>query len=173
MKVYFITISGKEALVAAKAKPYKNIPEDHWEILCDHFASQDFEGNSETGELMSQLDCFEERHFKNNSWRSEYTQQKHAEMIASREEALTQAQAQAHEITDPVDPALSAKSVMGPISIDEYAIMTQSLGTRSRWQKRVGSLPRLKSVGGPRATSISNDTAVQCEHAETIASLKQ
>ncbi|PON74315.1 hypothetical protein PanWU01x14_051470 [Parasponia andersonii] len=124
---------------------------------------------------MSPIDCFEERHFKNNSWRNEYTQQKYAKMIASREEALTQAQAQAqvHEIADPMDPALSAEFVVGPISIDEYAIMTQSLGTRSRWQKGIGSLSRLKSVGGPRATSISNVAAVQHKHTETITSLKQ
>ncbi|PON79180.1 hypothetical protein PanWU01x14_012960 [Parasponia andersonii] len=94
-------------------------------------------------------------------------------MIASREEALTQAQAQSHKIADLVDPALSTESVVGPISIDEYVTMTQSLGTRSRWQKEVGSLPQLKSVRGLRATSISNVTAVQHEHAETIASLKQ
>ncbi|PON62517.1 hypothetical protein PanWU01x14_138380 [Parasponia andersonii] len=87
----------------------------------------------ETGELMSPIDSFEERHFKNNSWRNEYTKKKHAEMVASREEALTQAQAQAQEIADPVDPALSAESVVGPTTIDEYAIMTQSLGTCSWW----------------------------------------
>ncbi|PON71632.1 hypothetical protein PanWU01x14_070870, partial [Parasponia andersonii] len=74
MKVHFITVGGKEALATTKAKPYKNVPKDHWKILCDHFASQDFE----------------------------------AEMIALREEALTQAQAQAHKIADPVDPTLSA-----------------------------------------------------------------
>ncbi|PON76866.1 hypothetical protein PanWU01x14_031860 [Parasponia andersonii] len=51
--------------------------------------------------------------------------------------------------------------------------MTQSLGTHLRWQKGVASLPRLKSVGGPRATSISNVAAIQREHAETIASMKQ
>ncbi|PON48931.1 hypothetical protein PanWU01x14_233320 [Parasponia andersonii] len=132
-------------------------------------------GNLKTRELMSLIDCFEERHFKNNSWRNEYNQQKQAEMIASRDEALTQAQAQAqaHEIANLVDPTLSAESIVGPISIDEYAIMTQSLGTRSRWQKGVGSFPRLKNVGGPRATSKSNVATVQCEHAETITSLKQ
>ncbi|PON60655.1 hypothetical protein PanWU01x14_150730 [Parasponia andersonii] len=171
MKMHFITVGEKEALAVARARPYKNVPEDHWEILCDHFASQDFEGNPETGKLMSPIDYFEERHFKNNSWRNEYTQQKH--MVAWREEALTQAQAQAHEIADLVDPTLSVESVVGPVAIDEYAIMTQSLGTRSRWQKEVSSLPRLKNVGGPKAASISNVAAVQCEHAETITNLKQ
>ncbi|PON56055.1 hypothetical protein PanWU01x14_184140 [Parasponia andersonii] len=87
-------------------------------------------------------------------------------MVASREEALTQAQAQAHEIVDPVDPALSAESVVSPIAIDEYAIITQPLGTRSRWQKGVGSLPQLKSVGGPKATSIINVAVVQCDHGD-------
>ncbi|PON31643.1 hypothetical protein PanWU01x14_368310 [Parasponia andersonii] len=94
-------------------------------------------------------------------------------MVASRKEALTQAQAKAHEITDPVDLVLSAESIVGPIEIGEYAIMTQSLGTYLRWQKGVGSLPRLKSVGGPRATSISNIATMQRKHTETIASLKQ
>ncbi|PON66056.1 hypothetical protein PanWU01x14_112830 [Parasponia andersonii] len=177
--MHFIIVGGKEALAAAKAKSYKNIPEDHWEILSDHFASKDVEkdfsqnsekrskqlyapgpgslsiighihkeGNPETVELMSPIDCFEEKHFKNNSWRNENTQQKHAKMVASREEALTQAQAQAHKIADPVDLALSAESI-------------------------VGSLPRLKSVGVLRAASISNVAAVQREHAETITSMKQ
>ncbi|PON36979.1 hypothetical protein TorRG33x02_348290 [Trema orientale] len=93
-------------------------------------------------------------------------------MIASRKETLTQAQAQAHETMDQVDPASSAESVMGPSPIDEYAIMTQSLGTRSRWQKGLGSLPRLKSVGGPRAASTSHVVVMQREQAETIANLK-
>ncbi|PON47382.1 hypothetical protein PanWU01x14_244660 [Parasponia andersonii] len=51
--------------------------------------------------------------------------------------------------------------------------MTQSLGTRSRWQKGLGSLPQLKIVGGPRVAGTSSVAAMQREHTETIASLKQ
>ncbi|PON55203.1 hypothetical protein TorRG33x02_300260 [Trema orientale] len=35
------------------------------------------------------------------------------------------------------------------------------------------SLPRLKSVGGPKAAITSNVATVQHEHTETIASLRQ
>ncbi|PON48680.1 hypothetical protein PanWU01x14_235570 [Parasponia andersonii] len=98
-----------------------------------------------------------------------------AEMVASREEALPQPQAKAHETTDLADlanPSLSAESIVGPPPIDEYAIMTQSLGTRSRWQKGLGSLHRLKTVGGSRAAGTSSVAAMQREHAKMIASLK-
>ncbi|POO01014.1 hypothetical protein TorRG33x02_031970 [Trema orientale] len=49
---------------------------------------------------------------------------KHAVMITFREEAVTQTQAQAHEI---VDPSSSPESVVSLIHIDE--IMTQSPNT--------------------------------------------
>ncbi|PON85534.1 hypothetical protein TorRG33x02_186830, partial [Trema orientale] len=88
------------------------------------------------------------------------------EMIASKEEALTQGQAQAHETTNQADPTSSAESVMGPPPIDEDTIMTQSLGTHSRWQKGLDSLPWLKSIEGLRAASTSHQV-------ETIANLKQ
>ncbi|PON42021.1 hypothetical protein PanWU01x14_284900 [Parasponia andersonii] len=43
IKVHFTTVGGKEDLAAAMAKPFKNVPLDEWKILCDHFASQEFE----------------------------------------------------------------------------------------------------------------------------------
>ncbi|PON44700.1 Metallo-dependent phosphatase-like [Parasponia andersonii] len=132
MKVHFITVGGKD-LAIAMAKPYKKVPLDEWKILCDHFASQEFEKvfsqNSEN--RLKQL-------YAPGQGSLSITGHIHkeAEMVASREKALTLAQAQAHETIDPTDLAnlsSSAEFVVGPPPIDEYAIMTQSLGTHSRW----------------------------------------
>ncbi|PON99127.1 hypothetical protein TorRG33x02_049870 [Trema orientale] len=85
-------------------------------------------------------------------------------MVTSRAEVLTQTQS--HAQSELGDGASSAESVVGPEQVDEFQIMSKALGTRSRWQKGLGALPRLKSVGGPRAASTGHV-------AETIATLKQ
>ena len=84
-------------------------------------------------------------------------------MVTSRAEAL--AQTQACTQSELGDAASSAESVVRPKQVDEFQIMSRALGTRSRWQKGLGALPRLKSVGGPRAASTG-------QVAETIAILK-
>ncbi|PON71548.1 hypothetical protein PanWU01x14_073450 [Parasponia andersonii] len=54
----------------------------------------------------------------------------------------------------------------GVSGLDEFQIMSKALVTRSRWQKGLRELPRLKSIGGQRAASMG-------QVAETITTLKQ
>ncbi|PON78389.1 hypothetical protein PanWU01x14_020270 [Parasponia andersonii] len=147
-------MGGKRDMAFVKANPYKYVPFNQWNILYDHFGSQEFEGSSsiinqmkakgnlETREVMSPIDYFESRHLKSSGWRNEYTQEKHVEMVTSRAEALTQTQ------SEHGDSASSTESVVGPEQVDEFQIMSKALGTRSKWQKGLGALPRLKSIGG-------------------------
>ncbi|PON37032.1 hypothetical protein PanWU01x14_323700 [Parasponia andersonii] len=81
-------------------------------------------------------------YLKPSGWRNEYTQEKYAEMVMSRVEALTQTQSRAQfELRN---GASSAESVVGPEQVNEFQIMSKALGTRSRWQKGLGALPQLK-----------------------------
>ncbi|PON43016.1 hypothetical protein PanWU01x14_277880 [Parasponia andersonii] len=91
-------------------------------------------------------------------------QEKHAEMVMSRAEAFTQTQSRAQ--SELRDGASSAESVVGPEQVDEFQIMSKTLGTRSRWQKGLGALPQLKSIGGQRVASTG-------QVAKTITTLKQ
>ncbi|PON85533.1 hypothetical protein TorRG33x02_186820, partial [Trema orientale] len=43
VKVHFKMVGGKEDLPAAKANPYKNIILDDWNILYNHFPSEELE----------------------------------------------------------------------------------------------------------------------------------
>ncbi|PON50701.1 hypothetical protein PanWU01x14_222340 [Parasponia andersonii] len=113
---------------------------------------------------MSPIDYFESRHLKPSSWRNEYTQEKHAEMVTYKVEALTQTQSRAQ--SELGNGASSAEFVVGPEQVDEFQIVSKALGTRSRWQKRLGALPQLKSIIGQRIASTR-------QVAETIATLKQ
>ncbi|PON63245.1 hypothetical protein PanWU01x14_133390 [Parasponia andersonii] len=148
MQKHFTEKGGKRDMTFTKVNPYKHVPLDQWSIQCDRFNSDKFEGNPETEEPMSLIDYFESRHLKSIGWRNEYTQEKHA---------CTQ--------SDLGDDASFAESVVGLEQVDEFQIMSQALGTRSRWQKGVGALPQLKSAGGLRAASTR-------QVAETIATLK-
>ncbi|PON53197.1 hypothetical protein PanWU01x14_204280, partial [Parasponia andersonii] len=86
MRNHFTKMRGKRDMAFIKANPYKNIPFDQWNILCDHFGSQEFEGSStmisqmkkkgnpETGELMSLIDYFKSRHLKPSDWAEMLTQ---------------------------------------------------------------------------------------------------
>ncbi|PON46229.1 hypothetical protein PanWU01x14_253530 [Parasponia andersonii] len=99
-------VRGKRDMACIKANPYKNIPFDQWNILCDSFGSQEFKSNPETGELMSPIDYSKSYHLKPSGWRNEYTQEKHTEMVTSRVEALTQTQSRAQsELGDGVSSA--------------------------------------------------------------------
>ncbi|PON38900.1 hypothetical protein PanWU01x14_309260 [Parasponia andersonii] len=85
-------------------------------------------------------------------------------MVTYRAEALTQTQSRTQ--SELGDGASSVKFVVGPEQVDEFQIVSKALGTRSRWQKGLGALPGLKSIGGQRAVSTG-------QVAETIATLKQ
>ncbi|PON39618.1 hypothetical protein PanWU01x14_303560 [Parasponia andersonii] len=95
MRNHFMKMGGKRDIAFIKANPYKNVPFDQWNILCDRFGSQEFEDNLETGELMSPIDYFKSRHLKPSGWRNEYTEEKYAEMVTSRVEVLTQTHSRA------------------------------------------------------------------------------
>ncbi|PON67590.1 hypothetical protein PanWU01x14_102270 [Parasponia andersonii] len=43
MREHFRKMGRKKDLAFTKANPYKNVSLDEWSILCDHFASQEFE----------------------------------------------------------------------------------------------------------------------------------
>ncbi|PON37788.1 hypothetical protein PanWU01x14_317460 [Parasponia andersonii] len=40
---HFTKMEGKRDIAFIKANPYKNVPFDQWNILCDRFGSQEFE----------------------------------------------------------------------------------------------------------------------------------
>ncbi|PON90387.1 hypothetical protein TorRG33x02_138560, partial [Trema orientale] len=84
---------------------------------------------------------------------------------------MTQAQTQSQSLLS--DQARSSESVVGLQIFDDCVIMTQNLGHCSWWQKGVGSLPRMKVVGGPRVASSSDPSAIHREQAKTIASLQR
>ncbi|PON47141.1 hypothetical protein PanWU01x14_246500, partial [Parasponia andersonii] len=68
--------------------------------------------NPEIGELISPIDYFKSRHLKPSGWQNEYTLEKHAEMVTSKAEALTQTQSRTQ--SELRDGASSAESVVGP-----------------------------------------------------------
>ncbi|PON43516.1 hypothetical protein TorRG33x02_333640 [Trema orientale] len=51
--------------------------------------------------------------------------------------------------------------------------MTQVLGQHSRWVKGAGLMPRLKADGGQGAVSTGGVSTIQCQRAETIATLQR
>ncbi|PON57917.1 hypothetical protein PanWU01x14_170070 [Parasponia andersonii] len=135
-------MGGKRDMAFIKANPYKNVPFDQWNILCDRFSFQEFEGLSS---MISQMKA-------------------KAEIVTSRAEALTQTQSRAESKLR--NGASSTSSMVGLEQVDKFHIVSKDLGTRSRWQKGLGALPQLKSIGGQRAASTR-------QVAKTIATLKQ
>ncbi|KAG6492807.1 hypothetical protein ZIOFF_047774 [Zingiber officinale] len=95
-----------------------------------------------TGELPSVIDTFEKFFHKGGQWKNDWAAQKHDEMVDLR---LTQSESE--EFTSTVDNVCQPKDVN---------IMTQVLGSRSRYVKGLGPLPKLSVVGGSRATNISS-----------------
>ncbi|PON63670.1 hypothetical protein PanWU01x14_130020, partial [Parasponia andersonii] len=75
-------------------------------------------GNPEIRELMSPIDCFENRHHKQSGWRNERRW-----LLQGRKHLLRLRLKLKHL----ANPSLSTESIVGPPPIDEYAIMTQSL----------------------------------------------
>ncbi|KAM7469781.1 hypothetical protein LguiA_007964 [Lonicera macranthoides] len=112
-----------------------------------------------TGELPSVIDTFQQLHCKGNRWRNEYAAEKH--------DAMTHMRA-----SQPVESAGSVESGDEVAQPKDLEIMTQVLGPRSRHHKGYGSMPRLKAVGGSRATS-SRSTYEDREKDKIIATLKE
>ncbi|XP_042385812.1 uncharacterized protein LOC121977289 [Zingiber officinale] len=156
-----------------KRKPYKGVSQDDWDFLCNYFGTKKQMEISEkntnnrfnrplegahgsktlvqhyhiaadpvTGELPSVVDTFEKFFHKGGQWKNDWAAQKHAEMVDLR---LTQSESE--EFTSTVDNVRQPKDVN---------IMTQVLGSRSRYVKGLGPLPKLSVVGGSRATNISS-----------------
>ncbi|PON80693.1 hypothetical protein PanWU01x14_002490 [Parasponia andersonii] len=124
---------------------------DWHNMMQNHFTK--LGGNLEIGEVMSPIDYFESYHHKPSGWRNKYIQEKHSKLR---------------------DGVSSVESVVGPEQVDEFQIMSKALGTRSRWQKGLGALPRLKSIGGQRATSMGQQLAEKdAEHARRIDETQQ
>ncbi|PON59892.1 hypothetical protein PanWU01x14_156110 [Parasponia andersonii] len=92
-----------------------------------------------------------------------------------REEAMTQAESQTQSKDQSMssDQAGSAESVVGPLAIDHNTIMIQVHGHRSRCVKDVRSMLRLKAIGGQQTMSTGGVSIVQCQQAETIATLQR
>lgn len=86
------------------------------------------------------IDTFEQLFHKGGEWKNDWAAQKYAEMVEVR---LTQVEGEMYVST--VDNVHQPKDV---------SIMTQVLGSRSRYVKGLGPLPKLSVVGGPRATNI-------------------
>ncbi|PON61828.1 hypothetical protein PanWU01x14_142460 [Parasponia andersonii] len=141
--------------ISAFIPTWKDMKKEDIELILNRM-----EGSSS---MISQMKA-KSHHLMPSGWRNEYTQEKNAEMVTSRVEALTQTQSRAQ--SELGDGASSAESVVGPEQVDEFQIMSKALGTRSRWQKGLGAFPRLKIIGGQRAASMGQVT-------ETIATLKQ
>ena len=90
-------------------------------------------------------------------------------------EIRSQSQSQSSDnIVESIESVKSHTPVEQLTPFKDADIMTQVLGSRSRYQKGVGQLPRLSKVGGVRALSSSSSTSTAVrEQAETIATLQQ
>ncbi|PON72011.1 hypothetical protein PanWU01x14_068530 [Parasponia andersonii] len=155
MRNHFTKMGGKRDIAFIKANPYKTFPSISG-IFCAIISKVSTQ-NSENR--------FKQLYLPAQGSSSMISQMKaKAEMVTSRAEALTQTQSCAQ--SELGDGASSAEFVVGPEQVDEFQIVSKALGTRSRWQKGLEALPRLKSIKGQRAASTR-------QVAETIAILKQ
>ncbi|KAM7465893.1 hypothetical protein LguiB_013455 [Lonicera macranthoides] len=190
MKTHWKKLGGEQNSEAPKRTPYKKVDPDDWKVLCDFFSCEEqktisaknsnnrkqrlleggqgsktivahvYEGvDPMTGELPSVIDTFQQLHCKGNTWRNEYAAEKHDAMIHMRASQLV-------ESAGSVEPG---EEVAQPKDLN---IMTQVLGPRSRHHKGYGSMPRLKAVGGSRATS-SRGTYQDHEKDKVITTLKE
>ncbi|KAM7481710.1 hypothetical protein LguiB_006293 [Lonicera macranthoides] len=128
MKTHWKKLGGEQNSEAPKRTPYKKVDPDDWKV------------DPMTGELPSVIDTFQQLHCKGNTWRNEYAAEKHDAMIHMR-------------ASQPVESAGSVEPGEEVAQPKDLNIMTQVLGPRSRHHKGYGSIPRLKAVGGSRATS--------------------
>ncbi|PON54093.1 hypothetical protein PanWU01x14_198230 [Parasponia andersonii] len=108
IKRYFDLYGRKDDIHAAKKKPYKNVTMEDWDLLCDYFATPEFQKIS-----------------------VENTENQGKQLYAPRQGSLSITGSYVHT------------------GVDDCAIMARALGHRSRWQKDVGSMPRLKALKDP------------------------
>ncbi|KZV31141.1 hypothetical protein F511_11854 [Dorcoceras hygrometricum] len=98
------------------------------------------EADPVTGELPSVIDTFEQLFHRGGQWKNDWAAQKHAEMIEFRS-------------TQP-ESEVSVSVVDNMHQPKDVDIMTQVLGSRSRYVKGLGPLPKLSVVGGSKATNL-------------------
>ncbi|XP_073053779.1 uncharacterized protein [Primulina eburnea] len=95
-----------------------------------------------TGELPSVIDTFEQLFHKEGKWKNDWATQKYDEMVEVR--------------STQQEDEVSVSTIDNVHKPKDVNIMTQVLGSRSRYVKGLGPLPKLSIVGGPRATNISS-----------------
>ncbi|XP_075482370.1 uncharacterized protein LOC142522719 [Primulina tabacum] len=173
MRRHWKQLDGLQNKDAPKRKPYKGVSQDDWNFLCDYFGKKKQMEKSEkntnnrfcrplegahgsktlvqhyhaaadpvTGELPSVIDTFEQLFHKGGKWKNDWASQKYAEMVEVRS-------------TQP-EGEVSVSTIDNVNKPKDVNIMTQVLGSRSRYVKGLGPLPKLSIVGGPRATNISS-----------------
>ncbi|PON53637.1 hypothetical protein PanWU01x14_200750 [Parasponia andersonii] len=159
MQNHFTKMGGKRDMAFIKANPYKNIPFDQWNILCDRFNSQEFE------KLSTQ---------NSENWSKQlYSPAQGSSTMISQMKA--KGNLETGELMSPIDYfkshhlKLSSKdahsnSISAQSELWDGASFAESVVGQE--QKGLGALPRLKSIGGQRAASTGQVT-------ETIATLKQ
>ncbi|KAM7464339.1 hypothetical protein LguiA_032460 [Lonicera macranthoides] len=149
---------------------WADVPRTDIEVVYDRL-----DVNPVTGELPSVIDTFQQLHCKGNTWRNEYVVEKHDLSFNKLIGGIpsTSSDAMAHlRASQPVESAGSVESGDEVAQPKDLEIMTQVLGSRSRHHKGYGSMPRLKAVGGSRATS-SRGTYQDHEKDKVIATLKE
>ncbi|PON58163.1 hypothetical protein TorRG33x02_291890 [Trema orientale] len=80
-------------------------------------------------------------------------------MARFREETETWSQGQS-QLAELSSSAKSSLSVVSPPPVDEYRILSQVLGQRSRWQKCLRSMSRQKVIGGLRVASSNSPSTI-------------
>ncbi|PON77862.1 hypothetical protein PanWU01x14_022160, partial [Parasponia andersonii] len=121
------------------------------------------EENSETHDLPSLVDNFKEMHWRpSKGWTNETANTTYDEMIKMRASRLAQS----------ANTDESVGSVPSPDTLTDDQIVDIVRGTRSRYKKGKGTLPRLKAIRGTAHNSSSN-SALAREQAETIAALQR
>ncbi|KAM7507247.1 hypothetical protein LguiA_017700 [Lonicera macranthoides] len=151
-----------EQLQMKAFREWRHVMKTHWKKLGGEQNSEaskrtpykkvdpdDWKVDPITGELSSVIDTFQQLHCKGNTWRNEYAAAKH-----------------------PVESAGSVEPGEEVAQPKDLNIMTQVLGPRSHHHKGYGSMPRLKAVGGSRATS-SRGTYQDHEKDKVITTLKE
>ncbi|KZV22027.1 hypothetical protein F511_40406 [Dorcoceras hygrometricum] len=172
MRKHWKQLGGMQNKDAPKRKPYKGVRQDDWDVLCDYFGTKkqmeisekntsnrfnrSLEGahgsktlvqhyhdsaNHVTGELPSVIDTFEQFFHRGGQWKNDWAAQKHvSSMIEFRS-----TQPESEVFVSAVD------NMHQPKDVD---IMTQVLGSRPRYVKGLGPLPKLSVVDGSRATNL-------------------
>ncbi|KAG6505806.1 hypothetical protein ZIOFF_038171 [Zingiber officinale] len=173
MRRHWKQLDGLQNKNMPKRKPYKGVNQDDWNFLCDYFGKkeqmeqydkninnrfcrplEDTHGSKSLvqhyhatvdpmmGELPSMIDTFEQLFHKGGQLKNDWAAQKYAEMV----------EIQSIQLEGVVSISI-VDNVHHPKDSD---IMTQVLGSRSRYMKDLSPLTRLSIEVGPRATNISS-----------------